>query len=403
LLKQELWRNSKSNLWDDIVDFDNDYYRKHRSPERDVKRKDKGVNIMSNMALFVDLPNFYSRLLKSGIEDPKTLKDYFLNWLDFDLLARSLTETYTGIWVFYSGERIGPSSERIEGKHLQEYISRINGIQGVTAHDVNIPGEQREHLHYKCDNCGHEGRAQDVSEKGIDASLTVHMFDTMESWDTAYLFSGDADFVPAVESLRRRGKIVIGVGFHDASQALVRECFDYIFLDDVFLTQDLLLYSLLRKGGIAEKWLTDEVKPFPSSTDFKPIDFSIHAGSVLMSNPYYKSGFISATPNLYYIDFIAKGAADLTERNSMMTSLTHKYQNIPRVRPTKEYGGDIPSYKIDYLDFLSRDSILRHFETLAAGIENLYIQQSTENSWYVSARYVYEPKDSQYKLVFHQP
>lgn len=48
---------------------------------------------MSNAALFIDLPNFYSRLLKSGIESPRFLRDYFLQWLDFDLLASNLTLT----------------------------------------------------------------------------------------------------------------------------------------------------------------------------------------------------------------------------------------------------------------------------------------------------------------------
>jgi hypothetical protein len=66
---------------------------------------------MSNTALFVDLPNFLSGLLKSGIESPRFLRDYVRFWLDFDLLARSLTESHMGIWIFYSGERIGPSGE----------------------------------------------------------------------------------------------------------------------------------------------------------------------------------------------------------------------------------------------------------------------------------------------------
>jgi uncharacterized LabA/DUF88 family protein len=60
----------------------------------------------------------------------------------------------------------------------------------------------------------------------------------MDSWDTAFLLSGDADFVPTVASLRRRGKIVIGVGFSDASSALVQECYQYIDIDKAFLKED---------------------------------------------------------------------------------------------------------------------------------------------------------------------
>lgn len=41
-------------------------------------------------ALFVDLPNFYSHMLKSGIAEARELRDYFLHGLDFDLLAMRL-------------------------------------------------------------------------------------------------------------------------------------------------------------------------------------------------------------------------------------------------------------------------------------------------------------------------
>lgn len=203
---------------------------------------------MSGAALFIDLSNFYSHLLKSGIEEPRFLRDYLLYWLDFDLFAEALWHSVSGIWIFYSGKRIGPSDERIEGKYLRQFIDRINAIRGVTARDVNIPSEQREHLTVKCESCGREHTAEWKSEKGIDASLIVHLFDTMDSWDVAYLLSGDADFVPAVVSLRRRGKIVIGAGFPARSSALVRECYDYIDLCNVYLKEDVAAYGLFRES-----------------------------------------------------------------------------------------------------------------------------------------------------------
>jgi uncharacterized LabA/DUF88 family protein len=356
------------------------------------------MTFMSNTALFVDLPNFYSRLLKSGAEDTKILRDYFLEWLDFDLLARSLSETYAGIWIFYSGERIGPSSERIDGKYLQDYISKINSVQGVTARNVNIPGEQREPLRYKCENCGREGTTQAISEKGIDASLTVHMFDTIDSWDTAYLFSGDADFVPAVESLRRRGKIVIGVGFHDASPALVRECYDYIFLEDTFIRQDLLLYLVFRKGGIAEKWLIDEVKPSSSNTKFSQTYFSIHFAPV-RGNGFHTKEFISANPNLYHIDFVSQDIADMIGRDDMMMSLAQKYRSTPRLRPTGDYGQGSPAYRIDYLDSTSQESIYRHLGILTGGIEKLNFERYNVDEWHISATYAYDQTVSKYHLA----
>ena len=39
--------------------------------------------MMDRAAVFVDLPNFYSLLLRSGIDtDRKLLRDYFLYWMD---------------------------------------------------------------------------------------------------------------------------------------------------------------------------------------------------------------------------------------------------------------------------------------------------------------------------------
>lgn len=214
-------------------------------------------------AVFVDLPNFYSHLLRSqvagtGGEAERLLRDYFLCWLDFDRLAEWLTGECVAVWAFYSGRRFGPSPNRIEGKYLNTYINRINSLTGVTARDVNIPGEQREAASYHCEKCGHEGVAQWDTEKGIDASLIVHLFDTMDAWDRAYLLSGDADFVPAVASLRRRGKIVIGASFPQVSSALVRECYDYIDLCSTFLRDDVAAYEIFKKDGLAKRWLCCE-------------------------------------------------------------------------------------------------------------------------------------------------
>lgn len=214
---------------------------------------------MSRQALFVDLSNFYSCLLKPGLADDKVLRDYFLYWLYFDRLAVELTGEPSPVWIFYSGSRIGPSNTRIEGKFLKEYIERVNSLEGVTARDVNIPGDQRESAKYQCE-CGKEGFAEWISEKGIDSSLIVHLFDTMDAWDVAYLLSGDADYVPAVSSLRRRGKIVAGVGFSNASSALIRECYNYLDLSKTFIKEDILAFKIFKKEGVAYRWLREPVQ-----------------------------------------------------------------------------------------------------------------------------------------------
>ncbi len=99
---------------------------------------------MMQYALFVDLPNFYSHLLESAIDEPRVLRDYFLYWCDFDRLAEKLTGESTSVWIFYSNRRFGPKPNRIQDDYLKNYIDRINRLRGVTARDVDIPGQQRE-------------------------------------------------------------------------------------------------------------------------------------------------------------------------------------------------------------------------------------------------------------------
>jgi uncharacterized LabA/DUF88 family protein len=218
---------------------------------------------MQERAVFIDLPNFYSALLRSSIADPRELRDYFLEWLDLDCLAYRLAGDAVPTWVFYSGRRFGPSSNRIQDSVLEKYIKRINRLPGVTAWDVEIPGSQREPISYTCEKCSHTGTGQFESEKGIDASLIVNLFDTSESWETAYLISGDADFAPAIASLRRRGKIVVGGGFLSASAVLLREFYHYQDLLP-FVTEDFAAYQIFKTDGVLERWLTE---PIPATSE----------------------------------------------------------------------------------------------------------------------------------------
>jgi len=342
---------------------------------------------MENAAVFIDLPNFYSRFIKSGIDNPKILRDYFLNWLDFDLVAKSLTGGFSGVWVFYSGERIGPSSERITGKTFNEYIKRINTLKGVTARDVNIPGEQREPLVYICKKCNYEGKAEAVSEKGVDSTLTVHLFDTMDSWNVAFLLSGDADFVPAVASLRRRGKTIIGGGFPDASTALVRECYDYVNLNETFLRQDILLYSIFKKDGIAQKCLVGEVKQAPDLTPGSETSLSVD----WYANPIQEGyGFDN---NPYSVHFEFKGSIDLMSRYQLLVDLKEKYGIQVSLNNQKGlikcYISNINSYNIE--------SMKRRLSLIVTSL-NATRHEITNHSGYFRREYSFIDKTGKYQL-----
>jgi uncharacterized LabA/DUF88 family protein len=143
---------------------------------------------------------------------------------------------------------------------LDGYIKRISRLSGVTPYDVNIPGDQREPFTAKCE-CGKTVTGQWESEKGVDASLITHLFDTADAWDEAALLSGDADFTPAVHALRRRGKIISGAGFAGASECLVREFYTFHDLSSEILRSDFAAYLLFGEGQLITRWLTDDVVP----------------------------------------------------------------------------------------------------------------------------------------------
>jgi uncharacterized LabA/DUF88 family protein len=212
---------------------------------------------MTRNALFVDLSNFYTQIIKHQENDSENWRSYFTEWFDFSLLSKRITGNFSDVWVFHS-DKLGPKEAKITDKHLNELVSKFNNQKGVTVRNVNIKGEQREHFKVACEKCGHQTEADWKSEKGVDSSLIVHLFDTMDSWDVAYLLSGDADYVPAVSSLRRQGKIVKGAGFPKrTSSALIRECFEYVDLFNEFIADDFFIYRFCKKNGILWNYVND--------------------------------------------------------------------------------------------------------------------------------------------------
>lgn len=346
---------------------------------------------MDGQALFVDLPNFYSHLLESDIDDARLLRDYFLYWLDFDRLAEKLTGESSSVWIFHSGRRFGPRSNRVQDEYLDKYIERTNSLRGVTARDVDIEGKQREYAKYECEKCGYQGIAQWESEKGIDASLTVHLFDTMDSWDVAYLLSGDADFVPAVASLRRRGKIVIGAGFGSRSSALVRECYDYVDLCDLFLKEDVFVYRVFSKNGIAQRWLTDEVK---SKAGKLPLELSFEWQFLPehVAGPSGRVLGLSRQGTGYHIYLATKGPIDPESRLGLLEELRRKYP-----ASIVEYDTEHGRYQF----FVSAPAWIgaeRRLEILESSVENAQPYEASRSGRGFIARYEYNPDTDKYEV-----
>lgn len=80
-------------------------------------------------------------------------------------------------------------------------------------------------------------RLNNFSKNLADMQIVVDTLDTLvdgHQYSTYVLMTGDRDFTPLVQSLRKRGKKVIGVGVrHTASPSFVDLCDEYIFYENI--------------------------------------------------------------------------------------------------------------------------------------------------------------------------
>jgi hypothetical protein len=80
-------------------------------------------------------------------------------------------------------------------------------------------------------------RLSSNSKNLADMQLTVDAMSTLvdrHNFQTYVLITGDRDFAPLVQALRKRGKQVIGVGLrHTTSQNLARLCDHYVYYDEL--------------------------------------------------------------------------------------------------------------------------------------------------------------------------
>lgn len=80
-------------------------------------------------------------------------------------------------------------------------------------------------------------RLSNVSKNLADMQMVIDAMETLidgHEFSTYVLVTGDRDFTPLVQSLRKRGRVVVGVGFrHTASRSLVNLCDDYIYYEDL--------------------------------------------------------------------------------------------------------------------------------------------------------------------------
>lgn len=207
------------------------------------------------LLVLVDGPNLYNdvgRLLSPFMEKRSLGADrsaqYYGAWFDVDrLVAATLHPAHEpnswqdmGTVIFHSRKGVGApkSPYSIQGDAVLDFWARQGSNPGTSTVLVDIPGSRQG------------------SEKGIDTSIVVYLFETAERWDRAILFTNDSDFVPAVWALRRRGKRVYCASHsEDLSSPLVQACQHFLPLSPEFLLSDLALFEVLLPNSVLDQFL----------------------------------------------------------------------------------------------------------------------------------------------------
>jgi uncharacterized LabA/DUF88 family protein len=213
--------------------------------------------------VMVDGPNLFGTVgtfLERNIapEHRNDLRLYMADWFDFDrLVLRTLGEPNAptlGIVLVHSNKHLGKDSFKLSDP--SKFWGRQSSNPGTSSLVVALAKDDQEHYQFECSKCGESNQCKSVHEKGVDSTMIVYMFETAERWDSLCIFSRDTDFVPAVWSLRRRGKqVYVAAEKADATTALGRASQSFFQVNSAFILRDFGSYLAFRSGGIVDDWI----------------------------------------------------------------------------------------------------------------------------------------------------
>lgn len=192
---------------------------------------------MNRVMLFFDGKNFYKGFL-SLIQSIGDGRHYYI---DFPRLARWIVQQAQGTdfrgAYYYTAVGGAPDMDETT-RGLESFLKTLELETGFYV----IRLERKEKL-IRCYSCGNDIRL--YQEKEVDTQMVADMLQlaAVNAFDIMVLFSGDADFAPAVEAVRRLGKIVYVAtwGRHGLSSRLRSSAFGHLDLQEgleVFLKDE---------------------------------------------------------------------------------------------------------------------------------------------------------------------
>lgn len=223
---------------------------------------------MSTLVL-IDGPNTFNDVdrwfERSGAPHDAIRRNYFRDWFDLDRLVyiaieRNGIEDFRakglGAVIFHSAKAVGRNAVRLGGEDADRFWGRQASAPGMSTVLVTVPGEQPERSTGICPQCQKTVNVTSTTEKGVDTSMVTYLYESLDQWTDAVLVTSDADFVPPIQALRRRGKrVFVAAVESEGSGALKRACQTFFAVPPDFLTRDMATFSILQPGGLLDKAL----------------------------------------------------------------------------------------------------------------------------------------------------
>lgn len=183
---------------------------------------------MNRVMLFFDGKNFY----KGFLNLVQSLGDGRHYYIDFSRLARWIVDQVEGTdfrgAYYYTAVGGSPDMDDTT-RGLESFLKTLELETGFY-----VVRMERKEKFIRCYSCGNDIRL--YQEKEVDTQMVADMLQlaAVNAFDILVLLSGDADFAPAVEAVRRLGKIVYVAtwGRHGLSSRLRSSAFGHIDLQE---------------------------------------------------------------------------------------------------------------------------------------------------------------------------
>ncbi len=154
------------------------------------------MNSSEKVIIFIDGSNFY-HILKDYFHKGKTLMDF-----NFEKFVQKLSEGRKLVRTYYYSAPLDKSKDEETYAKQQKFFEKLKKLPDF---ELVLCRMQKGIVDGQ--------RIYQVKEDDIHIAVDMVKLAYNNAYDTAILISTDGDFVPAIEAVKEKGKIVENVGF----------------------------------------------------------------------------------------------------------------------------------------------------------------------------------------------